>query len=423
MNNVVSNPESLQSSTAPKPRRGRGSAGPPRNGFGRQFRGNHSHYENSQRQSYTSRNSSEAEGQPLTAQPDRNFSRNYEYNQQQDGYSRENQTRSGPTMSRPSQLRDQDANVMDYAISQPGDHISPYPVDSTQIYTRPSNELAGSAANSADYRSYGRGNSTRPKQTRGTKKPKFKNPEYRPTNTQTEGYDAAAYGAAYDSSSHQAKHGLANNVPSVSTLEYQPFDNIRNDYSQYNSSRSTFSSTHYEGGVRSRNPKERFRRDDRQPRDADYNTQEKFNRDESNGRYGSKDRLKLDEPVKMSSSRDRDQSSYVKPQKSYDSQNWRSDGFKKGFAAQKQKVVDTPADTATQRERLTTQLTSGTYECMVCCESVKPAQVHNQLKIQDIRLHLNIFQFLVLADLELYAVLPCFPSGMCAALVSYITRW
>jgi hypothetical protein len=33
------------------------------------------------------------------------------------------------------------------------------------------------------------------------------------------------------------------------------------------------------------------------------------------------------------------------------------------------------ADTATQRERLTTQLTNGTYECMVCCESVKPAQV------------------------------------------------
>jgi hypothetical protein len=39
------------------------------------------------------------------------------------------------------------------------------------------------------------------------------------------------------------------------------------------------------------------------------------------------------------------------------------------------------ADTATQRERLTTQLTSGTYECMVCCESVKPVQVFKAFRV------------------------------------------
>ena len=97
-------------------------------------------------------------------------------------------------------------------------------------------------------------------------------------------------------------------------------------------------------------------------------TQRQQNR-ASNGVYSSQDnRRQRDRPV--SSNSNSNQSSYKNNVRSrfkeYEHKNWRSEG------SETRNNIE--ANDATQRERLTSQLTSGVYECMVCCESVQPAQ-------------------------------------------------
>jgi len=208
-----------------------------------------------------------------------------------------------------------------------------------------------------------RGISTRPKQSRGPKKQPFRIPKY--SSEQSENSEAVL------ADSHATSSFASTSVSTAtSNLEHQPYENIRKEYSRYKS-RPTFEGQ-YEGSNGNRNSQDRYRRDERS---GGYGSQEKFYRDESSGSYASRDRFKSEEPVRASTSSSRDQLVFGKPIRTYDSQNWRSEGFKRGLSVQKQKANEVMADTATQRERLTTQLTSGTYECMVCCESVKPAQV------------------------------------------------
>lgn len=67
------------------------------------------------------------------------------------------------------------------------------------------------------------------------------------------------------------------------------------------------------------------------------------------------------------------------------------------------------ADSATQLERLTHQLTNGNYECMVCYEPVKQAQVRDYFFFQFETSRL-ILVFALTVNLELRSVLSCFPS-------------
>ena len=57
-----------------------------------------------------------------------------------------------------------------------------------------------------------------------------------------------------------------------------------------------------------------------------------------------------------------------------DSRSARQEFFRRPLTAAKIESKSPLADSATQRERLTEQLTKGIYECMVCCESVKQDQ-------------------------------------------------
>lgn len=210
-----------------------------------------------------------------------------------------------------------------------------------------------------------RGASSRPKQARGSRKP-FR-PQYTKDYVEREGSgrtSAASYNNSYP------PDYVSTSISSTSaSLEHQPFENIRREYSKYKS-RPPFEAQ-YEGRGDSRSTHEKYRRDERS---GGYGSQERFPKGESTVNYAPRDRYGSEEP-RVSTSSSKEQSSFNKPSRIYDSQNWRSEGFKKGISARTQKVSEAMADTAMQRERLTTQLTSGTYECMVCCESVKPVQV------------------------------------------------
>lgn len=363
---VASNADSLTSSIAPKekPRRGRGFAGPPRNVYRRQP-SNHQFVEANQRQGYTTRNDS------INYMQDHPTNQNRSHYSQNSGQPMQDvslgETRSRNSQPRASQIRDPEANFQQYP--QPINHFSNYVQDGNQGYNRGANQFA---ENSSEFNNYpARGAAARPKQNRGPKRQKPK-PEYKQTYGQAELF-VGATALTFENSSYQQNYPSSDVAPPMATLEHQPFENIRREYAQYRS-RPTFTEAQYDarGGKRT-SQDVRYRRDDKSG--GGHSSQERFHRDESSGSFGSRDRFRVEEqpsrPVPAATTRDQ-QPSFNKPSRSYDSQNWRSEGFKKGFSSQKQKVE---ADTATQRERLTTQLTSGTYECMVCCESVKPAQV------------------------------------------------
>jgi len=97
----------------------------------------------------------------------------------------------------------------------------------------------------------------------------------------------------------------------------------------------------------------------------------------SNGMFSAQDNRRQRERPPPSNSNS-NQSSYRSNTRSkfkeYEQKNWRSDSYKRAEAPKPENIVSEEANHATQRERLTSQLTSGVYECMVCCESVQPAQ-------------------------------------------------
>ena len=367
---VAPNAESVASSLLPKerPRKERGFSGPPRNVYRRQP---DQHVAESQRQDYTPRNGSNnynMQDHPL------NQNRSH-FSQYAGHFQPIEETRSRNSQPRASQSRDPEANFQHFP--PPINYVSTYTPEGNQGYNRGANEFA---ENASDYNYSARGATARPKQGRGPKKQKPK-PEYKKNHGQSEHFDGAT-AVTYENSSYQQNNAAFNNYPSIDvippvpTLEHQPFENIRREYSQYRS-RPTFTEAQYESGGGKRNSQDRYRREENNGRG--HNTQERFHRDESSGSYGSRDRFRVEDTAR-SNAVTREQPIYNKPAtRSYDSQNWRSEAFKKGISGQKQKVVE--ADTATQRERLTTQLTSGTYECMVCCESVKPVQVKIFLQI------------------------------------------
>ena len=231
--------------------------------------------------------------------------------------------------------------------------------DSDQVYNRSSDNVG--EFSQPQYTHSERGISTRPKQSRGPKKQPFRS-QYTNSSGQSENFEEA-----FANSHAPPSYSSTSVSTATSNLEHQPYENIRKEYK----SRPAFEGQ-YERSSGNRKQQDRHRRDEKS---GSYGSQEKFYRDESSGSYASRDRFKSEESVRGSTSSNRDQPCYNKPLRTYDSQNWRSEGFKKGLSGQKQKASEVMADTATQRERLTTQLTNGTYECMVCCESVKPAQV------------------------------------------------
>ena len=93
----------------------------------------------------------------------------------------------------------------------------------------------------------------------------------------------------------------------------------------------------------------------------------------SNGAFVQDNRRQLDRP----SSSNLNQSSYRNnPRnklKDCDQKNWRSNSYKRDEISKPKTLMSEEANHASQRERLTSQLTNGVYECMVCCESVLPA--------------------------------------------------
>jgi hypothetical protein len=348
-------------SSAPKPRRGRGFSGPSRNVYRGQSQGNHQFSGDNQRQGYSLRNDSNyVQNQPLNTQSRNQFSQNDRLQQTQVANLSEIQSGTSQDLLRIGKLRDSEVNN----VSLCGQLVifSNFSTDLSQVYNRSTDNVREFNQQQNTYSE--RGISTRPKQNRAPKKQPFRNPQYKNHSEQSENSETVA--DSYATSSFAS--------PSVSTatsnLEHQPYENIRKEYTRYKG-RPTFEGQ-YEGSNGNRNSQDRYRRDERS---GAYGSQEKFYRDESSGSYASRDRFKSDEPVRASTSSNRDQVVFSKPTRTYDSHNWRSEGFKKGLSVQKQKASEVMADTATQRERLTTQLTSGTYECMVCCESVKPVQV------------------------------------------------
>ena len=146
-------------------------------------------------------------------------------------------------------------------------------------------------------------------------------------------------------------------VEPLSSLEHQPYDIAREYSGFFNNGSNRSSSSRGNGNVpqdgrnrrdeRSRGggpPEGRPRRDERQRGAGGYQpAEDRFNRR----------REDMGHPAT----------------------NWRSSDSNNRRYQPTAKKVEPVADTATQRERLTSQLTSGTYECMVCCESVKPVQV------------------------------------------------
>lgn len=96
----------------------------------------------------------------------------------------------------------------------------------------------------------------------------------------------------------------------------------------------------------------------------------------SNGIFSQDNRRQLERPPPSNSNSN--QSGYRNNPRSkfkeYDQKNWRSDSHKRVEVSKPKNLLSEEANHATQRERLTSQLTNGTYECMVCCESVQPAQ-------------------------------------------------
>lgn len=158
------------------------------------------------------------------------------------------------------------------------------------------------------------------------------------------------------------------------TLEHQPYDIVAREYSGYfnsGSGRSSSSIVHHNvsnGNV----PQEGRNRRDERPKGSAVRPPENRQRRDEWPRGGGSQTMDRFVPVEQSSHDrfGRQRREDIGPP----AVNWRSQRFQP--TAKKMEPV---ADTATQRERLTSQLTSGTYECMVCCESVKPVQVFNPL--------------------------------------------
>lgn len=243
--------------------------------------------------------------------------------------------------------------------------IFQYSADSTQVSVSSSN-VAG-RANLVETSYTERGASSRPKHARGSRKP-FRASQYTKSYVERD-HSERTPAASYENSSNATTYPSAAISTDSASLEHQPFENIRREYSK-NKSRPPFEAQR-EGSGESRSSQEKYRRDERS---GGYSHQERFYKGESNGNYAQRDRYRSEEP-RMSTSSSKEQPISTKPTRNHDSQNWRSEGFKKAISGRSQKVSEAMADTAMQRERLTTQLTSGTYECMVCCEFVKQPQV------------------------------------------------
>jgi len=176
------------------------------------------------------------------------------------------------------------------------------------------------------------------------------------------------------------------------TLEHQPYDIVAREYSGYfnsGSSRSSSSIVHHNvsnGNV----PQEGRNRRDERPRGNAVRPPENRQRRDEWPRGSGGQTIDRFVPVEQSSHDrfGRQRREDIGPP----AVNWRSQRFQP--TAKKMEPV---ADTATQRERLTSQLTSGTYECMVCCESVKPVQVFNPLDF-------FVFYFLLYSSDYLFVV-------------------
>ena len=202
---------------------------------------------------------------------------------------------------------------------------------------------------------------------------------YGPANSHLEYYQptAAASGPSRPKQSRGPKSGdqrrggydqRHNGHSAAAHLEHQPFENIGREY--FNS-RPVAPRAHHPQqqsgrGATGGSQDVRYRREDSgrySPQDVRYRSQESVGGAAAAG-YRREEVVPLPPPQKPPGKSGRGG-------RAYESQNWRSDGYKKNA-----KIAEAiMADTATQRERLTTQLTNGTYECMVCCESVKPVQV------------------------------------------------
>lgn len=330
---TVPNTEGSISATTPKPRRGRGFAGATRNAYRKQPQSHHQVADNNPRQGYTLRGDSY--------------------------YAHDLGSPSRNALSQDVRQHIQNVNFHEIQTRNP-QNLSE--IDSAQASGGAS--YVDGRANQMETSYTERGASSRPKQARGSRKP-FR-PQYTKDYVEREGSgrtSAASYNNSYP------PDYVSTSISSTSaSLEHQPFENIRREYSKYKS-RPPFEAQ-YEGRGDSRSTHEKYRRDERS---GGYGSQERFPKGESTVNYAPRDRYGSEEP-RVSTSSSKEQSSFNKPSRIYDSQNWRSEGFKKGISARTQKVSEAMADTAMQRERLTTQLTSGTYECMVCCESVKPVQ-------------------------------------------------
>lgn len=341
--------EGSNSTNLPQSRRGRGYGGPPRNVFKRkpqnQFASDDS------RQSYT-RND---DGNHAQSYPSHNSSRNFTQTQEGNFY-------RGPQTYVEYGAGDSEANFQQQFF-QTNSNVPNHSNDTnfqnretkySVQQDRPDSLAAGES-------------STRPKQSRGSSRPKFKNAEFRRSGQNY--HSEMPSSSSYENTLHRSNVLPSDTNLAVGTVEHQPYDNIEKEYSQYRNHLTFSNSRHESRGNRSSQSK--YRKDDK---GAGRSTQERFPRSEGNG-HDYRDGQTLedngrDRDRRMGASAgSRNQSTFNKS-RTHEHRSWRGETHRKDLDAQKPTV-----DTATQRERLTTQLTSGTYECMVCCESVKPAQV------------------------------------------------
>jgi len=282
------------------------------------------------------------------------FTQSAQYQQTEPVPQQQQRGRRGSQNQHPRSLEPNYSHHPEFENRGRSNEYSPVPIHEGQVFYHTSQMPMGGPSNSADY--YQPAPATGP-----------------PNSKQSRGQNTTDYRRG-NFSSHNGNEPHA--VGSSSTLEHQPFENIGREY--YNNSRPKAPPHVNQQQYSSGGPQDaRYRRDTKvASSNGSYVSQDvRYRRDDSNNGasgYGPSSRQREDN-IPMQSKPGASKFGGGNKAAKVDSQNWRSEGYKKGMVdAQRSKVM---ADTATQRERLTTQLTNGTYECMVCCESVKPVQV------------------------------------------------
>lgn len=281
------------------------------------------------------------------------FTQSAQYQQTEPVLQQQHRGRRGSQNQQPRGMEPNYAHHPEFESQGRSNAYSPAPIHEGQVFYHTSQMPMGGPSNSVDY--------FQPALATGPSNPK-----------QSRGQNTTDYRRG-NLSSH---NGNESYVVGSSTLEYQPFENIGREY--YNSSRPKVpphvNQQQYSSGG---SQDARYRRDTKATSsNGSYVSQDvRYRRDDSNNGasgYGPSSRQREDN-IPMQSKPSASKFGGGNKATKVESQNWRSEGYKNRMVdAQQSKVM---ADTATQRERLTTQLTNGTYECMVCCESVKPAQV------------------------------------------------